>query len=111
MSVSLERLARNQTLFREVNERIEEAVEGALGDGEGPIQFLCECSDPQCTATLELSVEEYERVRSNSTWFAIKRGHEIEEIESVVSEHNGYEVVEKFNGREFSERTDSRARG
>jgi hypothetical protein len=104
VSVSLERLARRQTLFREVNERIEEL----LSDEETSIQILCECSDTDCLTTLELSKEDYDRVRSVPTWFAIERGHEIPEIEHVVGEFDGYVVVEKFVGREYSEATDPR---
>jgi hypothetical protein len=104
VSVSLERLARRQTLFREVNERIEE-----LTDGEDrSIQILCECSDTDCLVTLELSKEDYERVRLVPTWFAIEQGHEIAEIERVVGEFNGYAVVEKIVGQKYAEETDLR---
>jgi hypothetical protein len=106
VSVSLERLARRRTLFREVNERIEELV----GDEETSIQILCECSDTECLATLQLRKDDYERVRSVPTWFAIERGHEIPEIERVVGEFDGYAVVEKIVGREYSEVTDRRSR-
>ena len=105
MSVSLERLARRQTLFREVNERIEE-----LTDSEDEsIQILCECSDTDCLVTLKLPKEDYERVRSVPTWFAIEQGHEIPEIERVVGEFDGYMVVEKFVGQEYAEETDRRS--
>jgi hypothetical protein len=65
MSVSLERLVRNQLVFREVNDRIREVV-GHL-DIKGPIDFICECSREDCTETLSLTVDEYERVRSSPT--------------------------------------------
>jgi hypothetical protein len=97
--VSLERLARRQTLFREVNERIEELTDNQ----DKSIQILCECSDTDCLVTLELPKEDYERVRSVPTWFAIEQGHEIPEIERVVGEFDGYMVVEKFVGQEYAE--------
>jgi hypothetical protein len=102
--VSLERLARRRTLFREVNERIEELTDSR----DESIQILCECSDTECLVTLELSKEDYERVRSEPTWFAIERGHEIPEIERVVGEFDGYAVVEKIVGRDYTEVTDPR---
>ncbi len=102
MSVSLERLARRQTLFREVNEGIEELTPKR----DDSIQILCECSDTECLTTLELSKDDYEQVRSEPTWFAIERGHEIPEIERVVGEFDGYSVVEKVVGREYAEATD-----
>jgi hypothetical protein len=104
VSISPERLARRQTLFREVNERIEELVE----DGETTIQILCECSDTDCLATLELRKEDYDHVRTVPTWFAIARGHELPEIERVVGEFDGYAVVEKMIEREYAEETDRR---
>jgi len=104
VSVSLERFARRQTLFREVNERIEE-----LADGEDKsMQILCECSDTDCLVTLDLPKEDYQRVRSVPTWFAIEPGHEIPEIERVVGEFDGYAVVEKIVGQEYAEETDRR---
>jgi hypothetical protein len=104
MSESLERLARNQSLFRAVNEKIEE-----LADGEGTVEFVCECSDPECVSLVELRLGEYERIRSDSTWFFVKAGHVIAEIERVVSEDDGYVVVEKLIEREYAEEVDSRS--
>jgi hypothetical protein len=72
MSVSLERLARNQVLFREVNERLREIV----GDSATPSEFLCECSKTDCTETITLDADEYEGVRSSpnlSRWPADTR--------------------------------------
>jgi hypothetical protein len=104
VSVSLERLARRQTLFREVNERIED-----LTDSEDQsMEILCECSDTECLVTLDLGKKDYEHVRSVPTWFAIERGHEIPEIEHVVEEFDGYVVVEKIVERGYAEETDSR---
>jgi hypothetical protein len=91
--VRLVRLARNQALFREVNERVERvAIEFAA---DAPISFVCECSDTDCAAQIELSSEEYEHIRSVPTWFAIAPGHEISEIEKVVAVNGRYATVEK----------------
>ena len=104
MSESLERLARNQTLFREVNERIE-----AIAGDNKSVEFVCECSNTDCASTIELNVREYERVRSNSTWFLIKRDHDIPQIERVISQDDGYAVVEKLILEEYMEVTDPRS--
>jgi hypothetical protein len=105
VSVSLERLARRQTLFREVNERIEELADRT----DESMEILCECSDTECLTTLRLRKEDYEHVRSVPTWFAIERGHEISEIEHLVGEFDGYIVVEKIVDREYTEMTDRRS--
>jgi hypothetical protein len=59
-------------------------------------------------STVKLSLPEYERIRSNSTWFFVKPGHVILEIERVVFEEDGYTVVEKMVGREFAKEADPR---
>ena len=91
--VRLVRLARNQALFREVNERVEKvAIEFAA---DAPISFVCECSDTDCATQIELTTHEYESVRSVPTWFAIAPGHEIGEIEKVIHANGRYATVEK----------------
>lgn len=88
-----QRLAENEILFREVNERIQELQAGAWGNHE--IDFMCECADAACTAVLTLTPAEYEELRSNSRRFAVLPGHEVEDVERVVETHSRYLVVEK----------------
>jgi hypothetical protein len=106
VSTAQERLAHNQTLFREVNERIQD-----LGNPAGATEFLCECSDQVCIASIELTFGEYETIRSDSTWFLVKPGHQIPEIERVVREDSQFVVVEKFVAQDDLEATDPRASG
>ena len=89
-----ERLARNEVLFRQVNERILdiEAHRWRLD----PIDFMCECGDETCTRPLSLSYAAYERLRSDATHFAVLPGHELEDVERVVETHPTYLVVEKL---------------
>jgi aerobic-type carbon monoxide dehydrogenase small subunit (CoxS/CutS family) len=107
VSVSLERLARNQILFREVNERLREMLDESVGATE----FLCECSNQACTETLALGLDEYEAVRASPNLFVVVRGHEIPTIERVVGEADNYKLVEKFVGAEDAVKSDPRARG
>jgi hypothetical protein len=89
------RLAQNETLFREVNERIEEAV-GALSREDGHVyEFLCECSNSDCTLMLPLTIAEYEAVRSDPKQFIVAPGHELPEIEDVIGRKAAYQVVRK----------------
>ena len=98
--------ARNQALCREVNERIE-----SLADTAGELELLCECADLECTATVTLSVAEYERIRSSPVRFPIAVGHEVPDVEDVVEVADGYEVVEKKGkAAEISARLDPRNR-
>ena len=106
MSESRERLARNQTLFREVNERIETVA----GDNEA-VEFVCECSSTDCVSTVELHLAEYERIRSNPTWFVIKPDHDVPQIERILFRNEGYALVEKLIAAESMEETDTRSNG
>jgi len=106
MAVSLERLAHNQVLFREVNERLREKLDGS----DGATEFLCECSRTDCIETVVLTIAEYESLRSDPTRFLIAIGHEIPEIEIVVDAREGYSIVKKTTGDDYAEETDPRSR-
>jgi hypothetical protein len=90
------RVARNEALFRQVNERIEE-VNQKVGD-DSFSDFLCECGDDDCTAPVSLTLAEYERIRSDPTHFVIANGHEKVDLEQVIDKNERYSVVEKFAG-------------
>jgi hypothetical protein len=93
MPLSSQRLARNQVIFREVNERLR-ALADAVPDGKA--DYLCECSDVQCTERIELRLFEYEAVRARPKSFFIIAGHERLEVERVVDQTDGFMVVEKI---------------
>src|SRR4051812_12606451 len=91
LDVRRERAAKNQSLFREVNERI-----GELSGSATLSTFVCECTDEACDQRLPLTREEYERIRSDSNSFFVVRGHEIDEIEQIVAVAKQYVVVAKL---------------
>jgi hypothetical protein len=89
-----ERLARNETLFRSVNENIEEAAtSGGLDDHT--FEFCCECSNTDCTLLLPMTVAEYEQIRADPRQFLVAPGHELPEIEIVVARRSAYQIVRK----------------
>ena len=94
------RAAKNEALFREVNERIAEISAGFGVDADAPLEFLCECGDEGCAERIPLTGPEYERVRSDATWFVIVPGHERLEVETVVGREAGYFIVEKIVGED-----------
>ena len=90
------RIAKNEILFREVNERIRE-----LGDRFGlaaadTMDFLCECSRRSCSQSVPLTLEEYEQVRKEATHFFVLPAHVDPEIERVVRANDRFVVVEKI---------------
>lgn len=91
-----ERLAANEHLFREVNERLEEDVSRVAAPGER-IAFVCECSHLSCRDAVELTLDEYRELRTtDGERFALVPGHEILEVELVVHRLDGHVVVEKL---------------
>jgi hypothetical protein len=107
------RLARNEELYREVNERVAEVAEQLLEVGtHTPVGFICECAAADCTEQIPMtSLAEYEAIRAEPTRFAVVPGHELPEIESVVERHPAYLVVEKREeeAEEVARETDPRA--
>jgi hypothetical protein len=94
-----ERLVLNETLFRQVNERLRELGESFSVVAE-QADFICECSDERCAEQIQLTLEQYERVRSDPIHFVVIRGHEIPAIERVAYEvGDRLLVVEKLEGQ------------
>jgi hypothetical protein len=88
------RIADNESRFREINERLEADLR-RLPSEDGPVEFVCECGHLECTASVSLTVAEYEQVRSDSTTFAMVPGHQIEDVEDVVFSTDRYQVARK----------------
>ncbi len=91
----VDRAARNEALFRRVNERLEEVNE-AFSTVVDDAEFVCECASIDCVEKIELTLAEYEALRSVPTHFVVKRGHVLPESERVVEDRGDYSVVEKF---------------
>lgn len=87
------RLAANEAVFRAVNERMAEWAESHEDGVREP--YACECADPECRERVPLRKVEYEHVRSDSTWFFVLPGHEIEGVETVIEQHDGWSLIQK----------------
>jgi hypothetical protein len=92
--VQAREIGRRQSLFREVNDRIEELVQSF--DLQDEMTILCECASDQCTERIAITEAEYENLRRIPTHFAVLAGHEIPAAEQVVENNDRYTVVEKF---------------
>jgi hypothetical protein len=88
------RIAKTESLFRDVNERIAESAQRFESEEAA---FVCECGDPDCTERVEAPLEAYEDVRSDGTQFLLAPGHEDERVERVVRSRRSYNVVRKVN--------------
>ena len=99
-----QRAARNEALFREVNENIALLEKRYGGSTQEPV-FICECSNDHCTEHVVVDEETYRRVREHPRRFVVLPGHVDERLESVVETHAGYVVVEKIGAAgEIAER-------
>jgi ABC-type ATPase with predicted acetyltransferase domain len=89
-----QRAARNEALFREVNENIAR-LEERHGAAETEAIYICECANAGCAEQLSIDPDTYRRVRAEARLFFVRPGHEQAEIERVVEHHPGYLIVEK----------------
>ena len=96
------RQARNESLFREVNERIAELGENAQASlPDGTVEFLCECGEEGgCGLRVRVPVDVYQRVRSQDDRFLVRPGHETPEIERAIEWTDEYVVVDKVPAAE-----------
>jgi hypothetical protein len=108
---SYRRLAENEVVFRQFNEKIQDGYNKtnklALEDGQeefivqhsqddSPLQFMCECADEKCTMRIVINVYEYKKIHKRRKRFIVLPGHEVDFIEKVVARKPKYIVVEKW---------------
>lgn len=101
------RLAENEILFRDVNERL---VAAAGGAGPSELLLICECSNRACLAKFTMAAAEYEWLRQHPRRFVVLHGHEAPAVEDVVERHARFLIVEKHAAtHELVEATDPRS--
>lgn len=91
-----ERIAHNEVVFREANERIEQVADDHALEAR-PVPFVCECADTTCVTLVRVTLADYRRVRGNARRFVVAPGHEavLGDEGAVVERHREYLVVEK----------------
>ena len=88
------RAARNQAMFRAVNEKMVE-LNDVLSNMSGEYAISCECADTTCIRTVSIAPEAYLAVRANPRQFVVLPGHVLPELEQIVAQNGCYVVVEK----------------
>jgi hypothetical protein len=94
MTLQEDRMRENEELFRMANERLHEQIEGAAPGGR-LVPFLCECADDLCMGRMEMTLDDYRRLRAEDEAFGVLPGHVAEHGEVVVRELDSYHVVRK----------------
>jgi len=109
MTTREERIGLNEAVFREVNERIQQVAD-TFNLQEDQLDLLCECGRAECVDRISMTRAEYEELRSESHQFAIRPGHDEPDVERVIANKNGYDIVQKFRGapERIAEETDPR---
>ena len=82
MSLRQERIAKNEAVFREINEVIKQNHESAPSSSF--MHIVCECGYEKCDRIIGLSKDEYERVRSDPRQFCVLEEDVIEDVEEIV---------------------------
>lgn len=99
-----DRIARNEVLHREVNERVRQVEQSLTARGvvepleEG--EYFCECGLDDCAEKVRVRIEEYEQVRSHPARFFVMSDHVIADVETVVARNERFVVVEKHEGED-----------
>jgi hypothetical protein len=89
-----QRAARNEALFREVNENIAR-LEDRHGTTATEAVYVCECANAGCAEQIAIDPETYRRVRADARLFFVRPGHEDTQLERIVERSNEYLIVEK----------------
>jgi hypothetical protein len=89
------RAARNQSLFRAVNEKLRE-LNQAFSHVTETYAVACECADTTCVDTLYIGMDEYVTVREHPNRFVVLKDHVYPDVERTIAQNNGYAIVEKI---------------
>lgn len=85
---------RPEDVFRNANDAI--AGKAREIDWESTVPFLCECSDRRCFGRLNLTLVEYEEIRSQPQRYMVCLGHEV--LDALLMERDDrFAVVEKLS--------------
>jgi hypothetical protein len=108
-----ERIGRNDSAFRDANEQVRARASEHLTAVDQLVPFLCECADEDCTTIIQLTLVEYEDVRTDSRQFLNVIGHERAEgpIEIISKNHNHLVVRKSGRSGEIAEALDPRRDG
>ncbi len=107
-----QRAGRNESRYRNLNERMEPSNAVHVWADPPMPDWICECASTECMQPVRLTIAEYEAVRAESTHFLVHPSdeHLSAAVEHVVHRTDRYWVVEKFGeAAEVSEELDPRS--
>ena len=105
------RAATNQSLFREVNERVKD-VNDRFHAYTSLSDWVCECANDTCVERIQMAGQDYERIRSAGERFFVapSERHVWPDVERVVERHENYWIVDKIElSEEIAKAADPRS--
>ena len=107
-TLSERRMAENEVMFREFNEKVQHDFEELkkiavehdqthfVEENDIPLHFYCECSDKDCQQRIVIKPSRYTDIHTKRDRFIILPNHDVPNIEQVVSKEPSYWIVEKY---------------
>jgi hypothetical protein len=97
MSSIEDRLARNEVMFRAINDRIRDLADRFGSMGQEELEFVCECADETCVERVPLTPSQYDDVRAIPARFVVVPGHEATPlVERVIFRAPNFVIVRKI---------------
>jgi hypothetical protein len=90
----IRRVGENEALYRLVNEQIKTLPHSTATTTE-KFSVICECASLGCTTQIMIMPDVYERTRAQSDRFIVIRGHQLDDIETIIEDHETFVVIEK----------------
>lgn len=109
MAIAERRQIENEMIFRRANEHVTDGLDELdamhieddnlelIRKDDMLLEFMCECSDENCKERLPMKLSLFQKIHEDRKCFVIKIGHQVEEIEEIISNGPGYSVVKKNN--------------
>ncbi len=100
-------MVENEVVFRQYNERIQQGFDEikkiAEEDGQNymvqsdddVLFFYCECSDENCKLRIQIRPSRYNEIHRVRDQFIVRKGHQVEQIEEIISKQQNFYVVKK----------------
>jgi hypothetical protein len=85
-----QRAAEAEQVFADLNDALTE-----VHTSSNWTTFVCECSNPLCSDSIELTAEVLARVHENRGHYVVKQGHEVPDVEQTVAEIDDLLIVRK----------------
>lgn len=107
------RAAKNQSLFREVNERVKD-VNDHFHAYTSVSDWFCECANETCVERIDMTSQEYEHIRAAGERFFVapSEEHVWPDVERVVERRRTFWIVEKIeHGGRIAKDLDPRSDG